>query len=313
MHTHACSHIQTCKHKYTRLPWQGGHGKHLRPGEKERDLKKREKNNWHQRNVLKTRHCKLFALHSRHCGAHVYINSLRMEAASFEITLYLLTAFWRTQRASSPARIPAEECREHRKDGEMGRYLAFSWGSQRGESSWAGLWLRFQSVDSDETEYRILGESWDFDNTFSSPLLQQKPNAFCFECLVATSPYLIPWVYNCSPACNCPKLPQAILPLPNCLFFFPPVTHSTNCLFMWWWSLWSYSVFIYSLKRFVITYNGFFIFFLIALTAFFFFAPHCPHLPSDTAPKPPRSDPLLRIDPGNGLLWTLWCAENSME
>ena len=43
--------------------------------------------------MLKTRHCKLFALHSRLCGVHVYINYLRMEAASFAITLHLLTAF----------------------------------------------------------------------------------------------------------------------------------------------------------------------------------------------------------------------------
>lgn len=150
MHTYACSHIQTCKHKYTYfLPWLNRHGAHLRPKDRVKNIKG-EKINRHPRNVLKTRHCKHFVLHRHLCGAHVYINSLRMEAASFATTLYFLTAFeghW----ASFPARTPTEECREHRKDGEMGGYRMFSWGSQRGDSSWAGLWLRFQSVDSDET------------------------------------------------------------------------------------------------------------------------------------------------------------------
>lgn len=217
MHTHACSHILTRKN--TRTPTYHGKVDTKSTWEKEGN-KKSEKNNWHQRNVLKTRHCKLFDLHRRLCGAHVYINSLRMEAASYEITLHLLTAI---EGHGEPHLQPEPQLRNAEspwKDGEMGSYLTFSWGSQRGESSWAGLWLYVQSVDSDKTEYRILGESRDFDNTFSypPPLLQQKLKAFCFECLVATSPYLIPWVYNCSPACTCPKLPRAILSSPSCLF-----------------------------------------------------------------------------------------------
>lgn len=60
--------------------------------------------------------------------------------------------------------------------------------------------------------------------------------------------------------------------------------------------------------RYYITYPGFF-FFLIALTAFLRLMP----APSALTTPNPRSDPLLRIDPGDGLLWTLWCAENSME
>lgn len=59
----------------------------------------------------------------------------------------LLTAVKRTQRATSPARTQTEECREHRKDGEMGRYLTFSWGSQRRESRWAGLWLWWNLIE----------------------------------------------------------------------------------------------------------------------------------------------------------------------
>lgn len=41
-----------------------------------------------------------------------------MEAASFAITLNLLTAFARTQRASSLTRSPTEKCREQQKDGD---------------------------------------------------------------------------------------------------------------------------------------------------------------------------------------------------
>lgn len=72
------------------------------------------------------------------------------------------------------------------------------------------------------------------------PLLQQKPNALCFECLVATSLYLIPWVYKCLPACTCPwalPSPPNSPPTPT-----PPsstVTHPTDGLFTWWWSLWT--------------------------------------------------------------------------
>lgn len=100
----------------------------------------------------------------------------------------------------------------------------FSW------SSWKDNALDSQSMDSDE----IVQKSLEILITPSlHPLLQQKPIAFCFECLVATSPYLIPWVYNCSPSCTCPKMPLAILSYPYCLL--PTVTHPTdNCLFSQW-------------------------------------------------------------------------------
>lgn len=65
------------------------------------------------------------------------------------------------------------------------------------------------------------------------PLLQQKPIALCFECLVAAGPYLIPWVYNCSPSPLHPELPPAIIFSPSCL---PPAdrpspTPLTKCRF----------------------------------------------------------------------------------
>lgn len=152
-HTRMLTHSNMHTHTYTY------HGKVDTEStwdlERRREMKKGRKSTWHQRNVLKTRHCKLLPCTSRHCGAHVYMNSLRMEAASFCDHSVFAHCFWRTQRASSPTRTPTEECRAHRKDGAMGGYVASSWGSQRGESSWAGLWLCFQSVDSDETLQNI--------------------------------------------------------------------------------------------------------------------------------------------------------------
>lgn len=244
-HAHTFKHANTCTH----LPWWSRHGKHLRL--------EGEKINWHQRNVLKTRHCKLFALHSRLCGAHVYINSLRMEAASFAITLYLLTAFEGHRELHLQ---PETQLRNAESTGKKERWEDNSRSPEdhRGESP---AELACDSAFSQWTlmkPYRILGESWDFDNTFSSPPLpQQKPNAFCFECLVATSPYLIPWVYNCSLACTCPQAATSRPLLPQ----LPFSARSPILLtFMWRWSLWTSSVFIYSLKRFTITYSGFFFF-----------------------------------------------------
>lgn len=121
------------------------------------------------------------------------------------------------------------------------------------------------------------------------PLLQQKPIALCFECLVATSPYLIPWVYNCSPSPTYPKLPPAIIFSPNCLL----LTH-THYPFHW---------------EMPLSVSGVCLFFL--LYSFFRCQASPPVLP-DTAPNP-RCGAQLRLDPGNGLFWTLWCAEDSME
>lgn len=82
------------------------------------------------------------------------------------------------------------------------------------ESSWAGWCLRFQSVDSDENLKKYL-ESLETLTPSLLPLPQQKPDAFCFECLVATSPYLITLSLQ---LLTCLYLPQAILPFSNCLF-----------------------------------------------------------------------------------------------
>lgn len=149
-HTHAHAHTSKHANTYTHLPWQSRHGKHLRPRERN---KKGEKINWHQRNVLKTLQafCPAQSPMRRAC-----VHQLSQDGSSILCNHSVFAhCIWRTQRASSPTRTPTEECREHWKDGEMGGYLTFSWGSQRGESSWAGLWLRFQSVDSDETLQNI--------------------------------------------------------------------------------------------------------------------------------------------------------------
>lgn len=149
--THA--HAHTLKHAkaYIHLPWQSRQGKHL---SLEREKKERKSTGINE-NVLKTWHCKLFALHSRLCGAHVYINFFQDGRSILcNLSVFALCVL-RTQRASSPTTTPDEGCREHRKDGEMGGYLTFSWGLQRGESSWVGLWLCFQSMDFDETLLNI--------------------------------------------------------------------------------------------------------------------------------------------------------------
>lgn len=227
-HTHA----HTFKHKYTYLPWQSRQGKHLRTRERN---KKGEQIHWHQINVLKSRQAFCPAL--RCACAH----GLSPDGSRILCNHSVFPrCIWMTQRASSHTRTPTEECREYLKYWEMEGYLTLSWGSRRGESCWAGLWLRLKSVDSYETLQNL--RSLEILTTPSLlPLPQQKPNAFCFECLVATSPYLIPWVYNCSLACTCPKLPRAVVTSPSCLFF-STVTNPTGCLFMWWWSLWTYSV-----------------------------------------------------------------------
>lgn len=99
------------------------------------------------------------------------------------------------------------------------------------------------------------------------PLPQQKPNAFCFECLVATSPYLIPWVYNCSPACTSPKLPRAIFSSPNCLF---PHSHPSHLLPLHVMMKFVKLFCFHSFSKEICYYTLwiFFILFLIALTAF---------------------------------------------
>lgn len=152
MHTFACSHIQTCKHRYTYLPWQSRCGKHLRPRERERNKKKKERKSTDIKEMCLKRDTASFLPCTVACVWCACVHQLSQDGSSI-LCIHSVFAhcIWRTQRASSPARTPTEECREHRKDEEMGGYLTFSWGSPRGESSWAGLWLRFQSVDSDET------------------------------------------------------------------------------------------------------------------------------------------------------------------
>lgn len=87
------------------------------------------------------------------------------------------------------------------------------------ESSWAGLWLRFSQRTLMKLKKYL--ESLETLTPSLLPLPQQKPDAFCFECLVATSPYLITLSLQ---LLTCLYLPQAAtshLPLPK-LPFPPP-------------------------------------------------------------------------------------------
>lgn len=162
-HAHTLKHANTHTHTYhdkmdTESTWDLERGRVI----------KKERVNWHQRNVLKTRHCKLFALHSHLSGAHVYINSLRMEAASFAITLYLLTAVKGHRELHLQ---PEPQLRNAESTGKMERWedTSHSPEDHRGESP---AELACDSAFSQWTlmkPYRILGESWDFNNTVSSP------------------------------------------------------------------------------------------------------------------------------------------------
>lgn len=155
--------------------------------ERERDFKK-EGNSTHI--FFKSRHCKLFALHSRLCDAHVYINSLRMEAASFAITLYLLTALEghrelhlkpeaRLRNAESTVKMERWEDTSHTPEDHRGESPA----ELACDSSFSQRTLRRNLKEFSESLEILLTPSL-------LPLTQQKPCAFCFECLVATSPYL---------------------------------------------------------------------------------------------------------------------------
>lgn len=184
---------------------------------------------------LKLDTASFFALHSCLWGAHQLSQDESSILCYHSVFAHCIE---RTQRASSPARTPTEECREHQKDGEM-EDTSHSPEDHRGESP---AELACDSMFSQWTlmkPYRILGEILTTPSLL--PLLQKKPTAFCFECLVATNPYLIPWVYKYSPACIRPNLPRAVLSSPNHLFS-PTVTPPTACLFMWQRGLWNCSV-----------------------------------------------------------------------
>lgn len=188
---------------------------------------------------------------------------------------------WRTWGALTPTRIPIKKMK---RSPQLQRQLTFSRGSRTDYPFGLvapGLW-----PNRTEKRWQSLAV---LTTPSLHPLLQQKPIALCFECLVATSLYLIPWVYNCSPSPTYPELPLAIIFSPNCLLHIHaspiPLTNAASCQ-------WSFYSFFYLI-----------IFFLCRATH--------PVL-ADTAPNP-HSGARLRLDPGNGLFWTLWCAEDSME
>lgn len=127
----------------------------------------------------------------------------------------------RTRGALTSTRILIERMqRRPERSPQMQRELKFSRGSRMANPS--DSW----HVDSDDTVQHGRRVLVVLTTPSPHPLLQQKPIALCFECLVATSPYPIPWVYNCSPSTTYPKLPLAISFSPNCLL--PTDTHPTD-------------------------------------------------------------------------------------
>ncbi len=96
---------------------------------------------------------------------------------------------------------------------------------------------------------------WDFDNTFTSPPAVAKAKCFLL------------WMFGNNQSLSdtlslqlltCLYMPQAATsrPLPPHYLFPPRFIYPTDCLFTWWWSLWTCSVFIYSLKRFTMAYSS---------------------------------------------------------
>lgn len=170
---HTCTHMHalTFKHAntYIHFPWYTESTWDLKRGS---EIKKKwEKIEGDPRNVLQTRHCKLFALHSRLCCVHVYVNSLRMEAASFATTLHLLTAFeghWELHLQAEHQMKNAESTREMKRWEDSSHSPEDNSGETFGTLN---QWTLMKPV-------RILGESRDFDNTISPPLAAAKASCF---------------------------------------------------------------------------------------------------------------------------------------
>ena len=203
----------------------------------------------------------------------------------FAITLYLLTAF----EGHRELHLQLEpQLRNAERTGKMERWEDTSHPPEdhRGESP-VELACDFAFSQWILTKpYRILGESWDLNNTFSAPPAAAK--AWCFLLWMFGSNQSLPDTLSLQ-LLTCLYLPpQAATShslLPQLPFYpqspIPPTASSRDdevCEIIF---------FIYSLKRFTITY-------------FFFFCPHSfncflrvmpsPIDPPDTAPNP-RSDP----------------------
>lgn len=101
--------------------------------------------------------------------------------------------------------------------------------------------------------YRILGESWDFDNTVSSPPAAAK--AKCFLLWMFGSNQSLPDTLSLQLLTRL-YFPQAATSHP----LLPRLPFSPRSPIFTWWSLWTCFVFIYSLKRFTIASSGFFSF-----------------------------------------------------
>ena len=303
-HTRMLTHSNLQTHTYTY------HGKEDTEStwdlERRREIKEGEKVNWHQRNVLKTRHCKLLPCTVAFAVRMCIWTLSGWKQHPFVITLYLLTAF-EGHRELHLQLEPQLRNAEH--TGKMKRWEDTSHPPEdhRGESP---VELACDSAFSQwilTKPYRILGESWDLNNTFSAPPAAAK--AWCFLLWMFGSNQSLPDTLSLQ-LLTClylpPKPPRAILSS-SPTAFFPTVTHPTDCLFTGWWSLWTH-FFIYSLKRFTIT--CFFFFFLTALTAFCVSCP--PLFTRQTLPLTPALTPDAGAGRGTacsehcGVLRTAW-------
>lgn len=145
-------------------------------------------------------------------------STLRMEAADFAITLQLLTAFEGHKELClqpEPQLRNAESAREIERGGED------TTPSSKDHHACHSNFSRWTLMKP----YRILGGSWDIDKSVSSPSAAAK--ACCFLLWMFGSNQSLPDTLSLQ-LLTClylpPKLPQAILSSPNCLF--PPTVTS---------------------------------------------------------------------------------------
>lgn len=190
---------------------------HLRPGERKKNKINGEKINSNQRNVLKTRHCKLFCPAQLPIGIRMCTSTL----SGWKQHPLQSLCYCSLRPEIKRDRIPTEECREHQKDGEVGGHLTSAWGSSRGNTCDSAF-----SKSTLMKPYRILGESRDLGNTISSPPAAAK--AYCFLLWMFGSKPVLIWYLEFTTAHLLVLFPQIILSSPNRLF--PALTHPTDCL-----------------------------------------------------------------------------------
>lgn len=170
MHTHACSHIQTCKHIHTLSMI---HGKHLRPKERQWNLKKKMERK----------------------STEIQEMCFKQDTASFLPCTVVYAVCMYTSTLSGWRQHPLQLlciCSLHLKDTESFIFKQYTkWRMQRAPERWRGGEDSSHSPEDNRGEtfgtlsewtlmkpVRILGESRDFDNTISPPLAAAK--AYCF-------------------------------------------------------------------------------------------------------------------------------------